>query len=676
MSVVNPTTVNTLRFLSVEAVQKANSGHPGLPMGAAPMACALWGGVMKHNPNNPSWPDRDRFILSAGHGSALLYSLLHVFGYGVSLDDLKAFRQHNSKTPGHPEYGHTPGVEITTGPLGQGIANGVGFAWAENYLAANFNKPDARIVDHYTYVLCGDGCLQEGVAAEAVSLAGTLGLGKLIVLYDSNNITIEGSTDLAFTENVRERFKACGWDVREVADGDTDLYRIRVQIEEAKKITDKPSLIEIKTTIGYGAPNQGTAAAHGSPLGDAGIEAAKKTLEWPHGPFTVPEEVRQSVAAWKKEAAANEESWNILLAKYKDKYPDDYARWEAWQNDALPVDLHDIGKHFGDILADAKPLATRVSSERILQRLSRLVPQLIGGSADLSPSTNSWMKERGAGYGKQNPTGSNLHFGIREHAMTAIANAMHAHGGLRPYVAGFFVFSDYMKPAMRLSALMGLPVVHIMTHDSIGVGEDGPTHQPVEQLTALRSIPNFLTIRPCDTAETAAAWAVGLAGNKSSTKKPTAIVLSRQPLPQLPGTGTGLYGGAYVLKDGINPKTGKPDILLMASGSEVELIYKAQPLLAESGIHARVISMPCMELFDETDAVYRESTLPDAVRARLAVEAASPFGWHKYVGLDGEVMGIEGFGASAPAARIFEEKGLTVDAVVVKATAIVGRVNK
>jgi transketolase len=560
-------------------------------------------------------------------------------------------------------------VEITTGPLGQGIANGVGFAWAESYLSAKFNKPDAPIVDHYTYVLCGDGCLQEGVAAEAVSLAGTLGLGKLILLYDSNNITIEGSTDLAFTEDVQARFTSCGWDVREVKNGDTDLNAICSQINEAKKITDKPTLIEIKTTIGYGAPNQGTAAAHGSPFGDAGIEAAKKTLGWEHGAFTVPEEVKKAVAAWQAEMQACEDNWNALLNQYKTKYPAEYTEWVNWQNDKLPEDFCDIVRHFAEALTDNKPLATRVSSERILQRLAHIVPQLIGGSADLAPSTNSWMKERGAGYSKENPTGSNLHFGIREHAMTAIANAMCAHGGLRPYVAGFFVFSDYMKPAMRLSALMGLPVVHILTHDSIGVGEDGPTHQPVEQLAALRSIPNFKTIRPCDTAETAAAWVSALLKNES----PTALILCRQPLPQLPGSGTGLYKGAYVLKEGVNPDTGKPDILLIASGSEVELIYRAQAILLDSGIHARVVSMPCMELFDEQDADYKESVLPVSVRARLAVEAASPFGWHKYVGLDGEVLGIEGFGASAPAAKVFEEKGFTVENVVAKAKAITER---
>ena len=668
MSIVNSTTVNTLRFLSVEAVGKANSGHPGLPMGAAPMATALWAN-MKHNPKNPQWPDRDRFVMSAGHGSALLYSLLHVFGYDVSLEDLKNFRQHNAKTAGHPEFGHTDGVEITTGPLGQGIANGVGFALAEKYLAAKFNKPDAKIVDHYTFVLCGDGCLQEGVAAEAISLAGTLGLGKLIVLYDSNKITIEGSTDLAFTENVQARFAACGWDVRAVPKGDTDLDTITEVIEIAKHAADAPVLIEISTTIGFGAPGAGTAGVHGSPLNADAIAAAKKTLGWPHtDAFFVPEEVRQGVAKWQEDAAAKEQKWNELMEFYKEKYPADFAEWAAWQADTLPADFRDIRKYFAEELADDKPLATRVSSEKILQKLAGLVPQLIGGSADLAPSTNSWMKARGAGFSKANPTGSNLHFGIREHAMTAIANAMLVHGGLRPYVAGFFVFSDYMKPAMRLSAMMGLPVVHIMTHDSIGVGEDGPTHQPVEQLAALRSIPNFQTIRPCDTAETAAAWVVALGGER----KPTALVLCRQPLPQLQGSGEGLYKGAYIMKECVNPATNLPDVILIASGSEVALVCDAQATLAAEGVHARVVSMPCMELFDAQDAAYRESVLPAKVRARLAVEAASPFGWHKYVGLDGGVLGIDGFGASAPAAQLFEEKGFTVDNVAKMAKGLIG----
>ena len=661
MSIVNKNTVNTLRFLSAEAVQSANSGHPGLPLGAAPMATALWGGVMRHNPKNPKWPNRDRFVLSAGHGSSLLYSLLHVFGYKVSVDDLKNFRQWDSKTPGHPEYGHTDGIEITTGPLGQGIANAVGFAWAESHLAATFNKPDAKIVDHYTYAICGDGCLQEGVAAEAVSLAGTLGLGKLILLYDSNDITIEGNTDISFTEDVCKRFDAYGWDTQKVSDGN-DMEAIISAIETAKK-SSKPSLIEIKTIIGYGSPKQGTAGVHGSPLGAEGIAATKKTLGWSHdGAFVVPEDVKSASAEWLKTAASWESDWNKLMDNYKVKYFEDWKQWEIWHNAALPVDLDnwdEFWQYEGNI-------ATRASSEAVLNKLAKVVPNLFGGSADLAPSTLTIMKERKS-YSKDTPCGSNLHFGIREHAMTAIANAFAAYGGLRPYVAGFFVFSDYMKPAMRLSALMGLPVVYIMTHDSIGVGEDGPTHQPIEQLASLRSIPNFTVFRPCDTKETAAAWAYALKNNSG----PTALVLSRQNLPLLPETGKGAYNGAYVLKESQNPSTGKPDILLMASGSEVELIYNAADKLKAAGIHARVISAPSLDIFDALSDADKEKIMPKAVRARLAVEAGSTFGWHKYTGLDGDVIGIDTFGASAPAAQVFKALGLTVENVVERAKKLV-----
>ena len=655
--IVNETTVNTLRFLSVEAIQKAKSGHPGMAMGAAPMALALWGGVMKHNPQNPAWPNRDRFVLSAGHGSSLLYSLLHVFDYGLTIDDLKQFRQTDAKTPGHPEYGHTPGVEITTGPLGQGIANAVGFAWAETHMAAKFNKPDAKIVDHHTYAICGDGCLQEGVAAEAVSLAGTLGLGKLVVLYDSNNITIEGSTDISFTEDVGKRFEACNWHVQKVEDGN-DMQAIASAIENAKKVYDKPSLIEVKTIIGFGAPKQGTAAVHGSPLGDDGVAAAKKALGWAHeGEFFVPAEVYEDAKNWLATASYEEINWNNLTTKYKTNYPTEWAQWEKLQSGQVDIDDVDI-----DNWPHTPNLATRQSSEIVLNTFAGLVPNLIGGSADLAPSTLSIMKERES-YSKQNPAGSNLHFGIREHSMTAIANAFAAYGGLRPYVAGFFVFADYMKPAMRLAALMNLPVIYIMTHDSIGVGEDGPTHQPVEQLASLRSIPGFVVYRPCDAKETTAAWHYALKRNDG----PTALVLTRQPLPLLPETGKAALNGAYVLRDSVNPATGQPDMLLMASGSEVELIYNAQPKLVEAGIHARVISVPSMEVFDALCDCEKEKIMPKAVRARLAIEASSSFGWHKYTGLDGCVLSIDTFGASAPAGELFKQYGFTVENVVEKA---------
>jgi len=655
--IINKLTMNTIRFLSIDAIEKAKSGHPGLPMGAAPMSVALWGEVMKHNPKNPKWQNRDRFVLSAGHGSSLLYSLLHVFGYDVSLDDLKNFRQENSKTPGHPEYGHTPGVEITTGPLGQGLANGVGFAWAENHMAAKFNKNDAKIVNHYTYVLCGDGCLQEGVAAEAASLAGTLGLGKLIVLYDSNDITIEGSTDISFTEDVGKRFESYGWHVQEVEDGN-NFVRVTDYIHNAQEVLDKPSLIIVKTVIGYGSPKQGTAAVHGSPLGDEGIKSAKATLDWEHEEsFFVPQEVKDNSLIWQEEAQTWEDSWNHLLEYYKITYPDCYKEWELYHSDKLPIDL----ENWDEFWEYEGNLATRASSEVVLNKLSKKIPNLFGGSADLAPSTLSIMKDRKS-YSKETPCGSNLHFGIREHAMTAIANAFAAYGGLRPYVAGFFVFSDYMKPAMRLSALMNLPVTYIMTHDSIGVGEDGPTHQPIEQLASLRSIPGFTVYRPCDTKETAAAWAYALNNNK----KPTALVLSRQNLPLLPETGKNALKGAYVLKEEVNPATGNPDVLLMSSGSEVELIYNALPILKDAGIYARVISIPSMEVFEEQSKEYKEEIMPNSIRKRFAVEAASSFGWHKYVGLDGEVMGINTFGASAPAGKLFKSYGFTVEAVVEK----------
>ncbi len=644
--------INTIRFLCAESIQKAKSGHPGMPMGMAPTAFTLWDKEMKHSPQNPSWADRDRFVLSAGHGSTLIYSLLHLFGYGLEIEDLKNFRQLDSLTPGHPEQGHTKGVEVTTGPLGQGIANAVGFAWAESMLASKFNQPGFQIVNHYTYSLCGDGCLMEGISAEAASLAGTLGLGKLILLYDSNNITIEGSTDIAFTEDVKKRFEAYNWQVLSVADGN-DTEAILKAIQAAKADIDRPSLIEIKTKIGFGAPNkQGKASAHGEPLGEEEIKLAKAHLGFDYESFVVPDPVKDYLKERIHALNQNEIAWNTLLEAYKQQYPELYKEWEVWHSPELPLDLlanEDFWKYEGN-------LATRISSETVLNKLCKLIPNLVGGSADLAPSTKTLMKDLGD-YSKNDRSGRNFHFGIREHAMTAIANGMLLHGSLRVYIAGFFVFSDYMKPALRLSALMNLPLINILTHDSIGVGEDGPTHQPIEQLAALRSIPNFTVIRPCDTNETAAAWYLAL-----TRKNPTALVLSRQNLTLLPESGKEACKGAYILRDSENPQ-----IILMASGSEVELIYKAYDVLKADGIAARVISMPSFEVFDEQPQAYKDSILPKTLRKRLAVEAASPFGWHKYTGLDGDVLSMEGFGASAPADLLFKRFGFTVENVVKRA---------
>lgn len=643
-------TINTLRFLSAEAIQKAKSGHPGLPLGAAPAAYTLWAKNMKHNPSNPDWADRDRFVLSAGHGSALLYSIFHVFGYGTTIEDLKNFRQLDSHTPGHPEYGAAKGIETTTGPLGQGIANAVGFALAESHLAAEFNKPGYNVVDHYTYALCGDGCLMEGVSAEAASLAGTMELGKLIVLYDSNRITIEGSTDIAFKENVRERFDAYGWQTLLVEDGN-DVDAIDKAIKEAKAETKRPTIIEIKTTIGYGAPNkQGKASAHGEPLGDEEIALAKKNLGWEYTePFYVPEEVKENGAAVAKAGKEANDAWCEMFKKYRAEFPEMAEKWDVYYGNKLPdlLNNEDFWTYEGD-------LATRASSEKVLNKLSKIVPNLFGGSADLGPSNKSVMKDREY-YSPENPSGSNVHFGIREFAMTAMANAIALHGGLRPYIAGFFVFSDYMKAAMRISALSELPVISILTHDSIGVGEDGPTHQPIEQLAALRSMPGYTVIRPCDTHETAAAWYLAL-----TRKQPTGIVLSRQSLPLLPETGKGALKGAYILQD----CEGTPDIILMATGSEVELIYKANVFLTEQGYKVRTVSMPSFEVFEEQSEEYKESVLPNAVRKRVAVEAASDFGWYRYVGLDGKVVSMHGYGASAPAKELFKKFGFTVENVV------------
>ena len=649
---IDQLSVNTLRFLSVEAIQKAKSGHPGLPMGAAPEAYALWAKNMRMNPADPKWEDRDRFVLSAGHGSALLYSLLHLFGYNITIDDLKNFRQLESNTPGHPEYDIERGIETASGPLGQGIAAAVGMAIAETYLAAQFNKPGYEIVNHYTYALCGDGCLMEGVSSEAASLAGTLKLGKLILLYDCNNITIEGDTSTSFAEDVLKRFEAYGWHTITVEDGN-DVDAIDAAIKEAKAETDKPSIIKVITKIGYGAPNkQGKASAHGEPLGEEEIVLAKKNLGWDYEEqFYVPQQVRENVENIVKDGAEAEKDWEKMFEAYSKDYPESAEKWKKWHSGEIPDLLNDEAywTYEGDI-------ATRASSEKVLNKLSKAVSNLIGGSADLAPSNKSVMKDREY-YSPENRAGSNMHFGIREFAMTVIANGMYLHGGLRPYIAGFFVFSDYMKAGLRMSALMGLPVISIFTHDSIGVGEDGPTHQPVEHLAALRSMPNYTVIRPCDSRETAAAWYSALTRKTS----PTGIILSRQNLPLLDGTGKEALKGAYILK---NSKKEVPDVILMATGSEVELIYKAWDILQDKGIDARVVSMPSWEIFEEQNDEYKENVIPSSVKKRVAVEAASDFGWHKYVGLDGEVISMNGYGASAPAGQLFNKYGFTVENVV------------
>ncbi|MBE6048127.1 MAG: transketolase [Clostridium sp.] len=644
--------INTIRTLSADAIQKANSGHPGLPLGAAPMAFTLWS-KMNHNGKNPDWDNRDRFILSAGHGSMLEYSLLHLFGYGLTMDDLKQFRQLGSLTPGHPEYGHTKGVEITTGPLGQGICNAVGMALAETYLAEKFNKDNFNIVDHNTYAIVGDGCLMEGISGEASSLAGTLELGKLIVLYDSNNISIEGNTDIAFREDVAKRYEAYGWQVLNVADGN-DIEAISNAIDEAKKEIKKPSLIIVKSEIGYGCPaKQGKAAAHGSPLGADNIVELKKTLGCEQKDFYVPDAVYNHMDGYIKAGETKEAEWVKLFDEYSKAYPELAAEYKRWMSGELDKEAlledEDFWKFDG-------PMATRESSGKVINRLAKIIPNLIGGSADLAPSNKSDMTGRGD-YSAENRGGQNLHFGVREHAMAAITNGICAHGGLVPYCATFFVFSDYMKGGMRLSSLMKLPVAYILTHDSIGVGEDGPTHQPIEQLAALRSMPNMTVFRPADSKETAAAWYYAVTNGHT----PTSLVLTRQKLPLYNGCPKRGLKGAYILKDS---EKEVPDVLLMASGSEVELIFKAADELKNKGIDARVISVPSFEVFDEQDEEYKESVMPKSVRARVAVEALSSFGWHKYVGLDGEIISLDHFGASAKAEDLFKQFGFTVENVV------------
>lgn len=657
---VRQQTVNAIRILSAEAIQKANSGHPGLPLGSAPIGYTIFADFLKFNPKDPKWDDRDRFVLSAGHGSMLDYSLLYLFGYDISKEDLMNFRQLGYKTPGHPEYGHTPGIETTTGPLGQGIANAVGMAVAEAHLAATFNREGFPIVDHYTYVLCGDGCLEEGISYEACSFAGTHKLGKLILFYDDNDITIEGDTDITFKEDVAMRFKAQGWQVLKVDDAN-DLDLLRRTIRKAKADTEHPSVIICKTVIGYGSPLAGSHECHGSPLGAENLQKTKENLGWTCAPFEIPEEVAEHCGAIARKGASRQGKWKKLFKEYEAAYPDLAAKYRQYMSGELP-DL----KNDAELFEFAKPDATRNTSFTVLNKLADRIPCLIGGSADLAPSNKSNMKKRGS-FSADDKSGSNMHFGIREHAMAAITNGMQLHGGLKCYCATFFIFSDYMKHAMRLSALMHQPVTYILTHDSIGVGEDGPTHEPVEQLIALRSIPNMKVYRPADGKETTAAWISALTGNA-----PTCLVLTRQNLPQYENSGLEALKGGYILADS-DKKV--PDVLLIASGSEVEQCMQAKDILKTKGVDARVVSMPCIEEFEKQPQAYKDGVLPPEVKARVCVEAASPYSWYKYAGDYGEIIGMTTFGASGPANKLFEMFGFTADNVVEKAFRSLNKLN-
>jgi len=653
--------INTIRMLAVDAVQAAESGHPGMPMGMAAPAYVLWTRFMRINPANPQWVDRDRFILSAGHGSMLLYALLHLSGYELSLDELKRFRQWGSLTPGHPEYGLTQGVETTTGPLGQGFGNGVGMAIAERFLASMFNRPGYEVVNHYTYAIVGDGDMMEGISSEAASLAGHLGLGKLIYLYDDNRISIEGCTDLAFTENVAARFEAYGWHVQKV-DG-LDLPAIEEAIRVAQTVKDRPSLIDIRTTIACGSPGKaGTAAAHGEPLGVEEVRATKQNLGWPQEPtFYVPDEVRGYFSEQLEYWRHLEADWHALFERYRQEYPDLAQQFEAVMAGKLPAGWKDKLPQF----SPAKAMATRSASGEVMNAIAAAIPTFIGGSADLAPSTKTYLKGQGD-QEKDSPGGRNLHFGVREHGMGAAVNGMAVHGGVHPFGATFFVFSDYMRPSVRLSALMEIPSVWIFTHDSIFVGEDGPTHEPIEHLAALRAIPHLVTIRPADANETRVAWEVAM-----ERRGPTALILSRQNLPVFDRTqvapAEGLYQGAYILAD----TKGKPDLILIGTGSEVSLALEARNTLATRGIQARVVSMPSWELFEAQSEEYQEKVLPSDVLVRLSIEAGSPMGWDRYVGPFGAVLGIRNrFGASAPYKVLAEKYGFTVDNVVAQAESL------
>lgn len=663
MNVIDVKSVNTIRVLGAEAIDKAKSGHPGIVLGAAPAVYELWAKHMNHNPYNPNFFNRDRFVLSSGHGSALLYSLLCVFNYGLTTEDLQGFRQLGTLTPGHPELKHTKGVEISTGPLGQGVANSVGMALAEANLAAKFNKDDAKLIDHYTFCLCGDGCLMEGISAEAASFAGALGLGKLIVIYDSNNITIEGKTDITFRDDIKKRFEAVNWQYLKVEDGN-DLDAIGKAVEEAKAETSKPSIIEVKTIIGYGSPNKGgTPGVHGAPLGAEELRLTKINLGLdPDKDFNIDDDVKEYMNEVCKKLAEGEEKWNVIKADYAAKYPQDYAEFEKWINLEYGKDLENVEEFWA---TDGAARSTRQCSEVILNRVADYVPNLIGGSADLSPSNLTVMKKREY-ISPENLGGSNVHFGIREHAMASICNGMYVHGGLRPYFATFFVFSDYLRPALRMQAIMKLPLIAVLSHDSIGVGEDGPTHQPIEQLAALRCMPNYNVFRPCGLLETAAAYAYAL---KNETA-PTAIVTSRQTIEDVDGTGKGALKGGYVFKES---KNAVPDIILMASGSEVPVINKAADALIAEGVDVRCVSMASTDVFELQSDEYKESVLPKACRARIAVEAGSGYGWDKYTGIDGSIISIDHYGESGKFAQLFEKYGFTSENVVAEAKKLLNK---
>ena len=655
---INELCINTIRFLAVDAVQKANSGHPGAPMGVAPMAYVLWDRFLKHNPNDPKWPDRDRFILSAGHASAMLYALLHLTGYDLSLDEIKQFRQWGSKTPGHPEYELAPGVEVTTGPLGQGFANGVGMAIAERWLAQHYNRPGHEIINHYTYAIVSDGDLMEGVSSEAASLAGTLRLGKLVYLYDDNDISIEGNTDITFTENVSQRFQAYGWHVTGPIDG-MDIASVDSAIRMAQQESGRPSLIICKTIIGYGSPNKaGTGSAHGEPLGEEEVHLAKENLGWLYEePFTIPPEVLAYLRQAQERGRRQQQEWEAKMKTYRQAYPHEARQLEEDLRGDLPEGwddgLTDLFK------AEDKPIATRTASGRVMNAIAPKVQSLMGGAGDLAPSTKTILKDKGD-YGAYDYGGHNIHFGVREHAMGAIANGMALHGGIIPYTATFLIFYDYMRPPVRLAALMGLRVIYIFTHDSVGLGEDGPTHQPIEQLVGLRAVPKLVTIRPADATETVEAWKVALERRHG----PTALILTRQNLPVLDRTplapASGLRHGGYILWEA----SSSPAVILIGTGSEVHIALEAGRLLQDKGVAARVVSLPSWELFDAQPAEYRNMVLSPNIRARISIEAAMPLGWERYVGLDGIAIGLSRFGVSAPGEVIYDKLGLTAQRVV------------